>query len=224
MFVLFTQPRVNQNLVLGESRFGRLQPMCQIPHDNWAVLSILDQDHLKIERDRGTESTPTENFPQLAAFLRDTKTGLEFNCVLTPQGELSLTKQGPMFFPLLKNKYGQTISGLIQQGTKAGTILLLPQLKDKPAAVLELLQTVLPEVCPHLFPFIEDDMWVRWEEYEHPGVLERLARQADIRRKASEEVARLEQEIEIERAAFSYLPALLTHSSDELVTDVKRRP
>jgi hypothetical protein len=58
-------------------------------------------------------------------------------------------------------------------------------------------------------------------EYEHPGVLERKTRQVEIRRRADEDIARLDGEMAAERAALSYMHGILTLSGPELVAVAK---
>jgi hypothetical protein len=222
VFVVFARPRLQQSLMYGMTRYREFVPRGAITEDNWSFLRFLDRNHLVIHFDHGHESTVGPSLPVIQRFLRRHQTGLEFDCTFRPQYMLTQASGGPVFFPLMANKYGDTIAGVVlPQKPGKGRVFILPQVKDKAAAVRELLQTVLPELSPHLFPFAEGGAWVRQEQYEHPGVLERRARQSEIQRKAADEVAQLEQEIDVERAALSYLHGLLTHAGDELVADVK---
>ena len=70
---------------------------------------------------------------------------------------------------------------------KKGRILILPQVKDKVRAVHELITTVLPELCRHLFPFFEGDRWVHSGEYEHDSVQELKVAQRKVRKEAEAE-------------------------------------
>lgn len=221
-FVVFASPRLRQPLELGMVRYVSYEPHRKIDPDNWSFLSLLYPDHLTIEHDPGTESKVLPSIQAVERFLRRHQKGLEFDCTFRPHYSLSQQGGGPVFFPMMENKYGDPVAGIVlPQKPGKGRVFILPQVADKAAAVLDLLKTVLPELSPHLFPFAEGGGWTRQRHYEHPGVLERRARQEDIQRRAAEEVARLEGEIEAERASLAYLHELLTETGGKLVAAVK---
>jgi hypothetical protein len=146
-----------------------------------------------------------------------------FTATLHPLFPLTGNGTGPIFCPLATNKFGETVAGVLApRKNREGLVLILPQLEDKGGAVLDLIQNVLPELLPRLFPDHEGGRWVHRDEYEHASVLERKAAQLEIQWKANEEIARLDKEIEAERERLSFLHGILTKSGDLLVTDVKR--
>jgi hypothetical protein len=222
VFVVFGRPRHKQQLMWGMMQFGYFKPERKLDFDNWSFLPFFDEGRLVIEFDHGSESTVLSVRRAVDTFLRRHQPTLEFDCAFRPLFPLTKDSDGPIFVPLMENKYGAPIAGVIVPRTpENGWVFILPQFKDKAAAVLELLRTVLPELHPKLFPFAEGGQWVRREEYEHSGVLEKRARQVEIQTKAAIEIGRLEQEIENERLALAYLHGLLAHTGDDLVKDVK---
>jgi hypothetical protein len=222
VFVVFAAPRIRQSLVLGSVRFGHFEPEEGIKYDNWSFLPFLSTVHLAIDFDPGSESTVSRSLHVIESFLRRNQASLTFDCAFRPMYPLTWESADPKFVPLMVNKHDAIIAGVIAaRKLKKGRVYILPQVKDKAAAVLQLLQSVLPELSPHLFPFTEGGKWVQQEQYEHPGVLVKQAQQAAIRARAAEEIAELDQQIAAERAALGYLHGLLTHTGDELVADVK---
>jgi len=93
---------------------------------------------------------------------------------------------------------------------------------NKEDAVIDLIQNVLPEILPRLFPYHEGGRWVHRAEYEHPEILEHKAAQSEVRQRANDEVLRIEQEIKAERERLSFLHGILTKSDNDLVKDVKK--
>jgi hypothetical protein len=218
VFVVFARPRFRQPVELGMVRCGSFEPHYRIDHDNWSFLSFLDPGHLTIKHDPGTESKVLPSIQVVEQFLRRHQHGLEFDCTLQPLYPLTQKGNGPVFIPMMENKYGDPVAGeILPQKPGRGRVFILPQVADKAVAVLDLLRTVLPELSPHLFPFAEGGGWVRQRQYEHPGVLERRARQEEVQRQAAAEVARLDEEIVAERVAFAYLHGLLTDTGGKLV-------
>ena len=226
VFVIFAEARLRQTTVLAavvSDYFRDFRVRQKIEEDNWSILTALSTDHLKIEADYGTEIKVSEGLGLLTPFLRRHFAGATFSATFHPLYPLSENGNGPIFFPLATSKFGDTVAGgLLPRKTGEGIVLILPQIEDKEAAVIDLIQTVLPEILPRLFPDHEGGRWVHREEYEHYSILERKLAQLEVQRKANEEVARLDREIEAERDRFGFLHGLLTKSGKPLVMDLKR--
>jgi hypothetical protein len=122
---------------------------------------------------------------------------------------------------LAKNKFGNAVA-LAQCEGAEGTIIVLPQLKDKAGFLSDLMTTVLPEICPHLFPFIEKGKWTHHVEYELPLIIDLQSQQRNIREKAEGEIAALSTQIEQERHANGWMHDLLTGTDTPLVEAVKK--
>ncbi|MGO9110579.1 MAG: hypothetical protein ACLP9L_15255 [Thermoguttaceae bacterium] len=224
-FVLFAAARLHQTIVFAAFQngyFRDFQVRQEIEKDNWSILSVLSRSHLKVESEYGTEIKVTEGLGLFTSFLRRHLEGATFSATLHPLYPLTKNGNGPIFFPLATSKFGETVAGvLLPRKEGEGFVLVLPQLEDKEEVVLDLVQTVLPEILPRLFPDHEGGRWVHREEYEHPSILERKAAQLEVQRKANEEVARLDHEIEAERDRLGFLHGILTKSGKALMADVK---
>ncbi|MFI5454851.1 MAG: hypothetical protein ACHRXM_05310 [Isosphaerales bacterium] len=226
VFVVFAAARVQPQMLLAAVRTGfyrTLNVQQEIKENNWSFLSILSSIHLRIDADSGTEIKVDEGLGLFSAFLRRHLDGATIRATLHALYPLREQSQGPVYFPLATSKFGEAVAGIILPRAKdEGIVLILPQLEDKESAVLDLIQNILPEIAPRLFPDHEGGRWVHRDEYEHPSILERKAAQLEIQRKANEEVARLDREIEAERDRLGFLHGILTKSGAALVADVKR--
>jgi hypothetical protein len=121
------------------------------------------------------------------------------------------------------NKFGQSISAVIAaRELGKGCVLILPQLQDKEAVVSDLIQNILPEISPNLFPDSEGDRWTHSEEYEHPTVLTLRSAQRQARDEADRKIEALEGQIHAEYERFSFLHGILTGTGDRFVDEVKR--
>jgi hypothetical protein len=222
VFTVFAQPRLRQDFVLGVYRFGMLDHKRPIVCDNWSFLNILSPENLRVEADHGTESQVCESVDLLENFLRGHQPGVEFSAVLTPT--FTMTQEGFQFdfLPLMSNKFGETVGGIVlAKRPKKGRIVILPQVKDKVRAVRELVTTVLPELCRHLFPYFEGDRWVHSEKYEHASVLEKKGMQQRVREEADARLGALDLEIKAEAERLRFLHGVLTKTGDELVDDLR---
>jgi hypothetical protein len=226
LFVIFADSRERQTTVLARvnsAYFNEFQIEQEIEEDNWSILSVLSQDCLRAVSDHGTEIKVVNGLGLFSSFLNRHLDGATFSATLHPLYPLTEHGDGPIFFPLATNKFDETVAAVLaprQNG--GGFVLILPQLKNKVGAVLDLMQTVAPEICPRLFPDHEGGRWVHRDEYEHPAVLERKAAQLEIQRKANEEIARLDHDIDAERKWLGFIHGILTKSGNALVADVKR--
>ncbi|WP_351060512.1 hypothetical protein, partial [Psychrobacter sp. TB20-MNA-CIBAN-0197] len=62
------------------------------------------------------------------------------------------------------NKYGSDVALAGQHGD--GLIFIFPQISDKASFIADLVESVLPEYLPNLFPDIEKGKWTHLPEYE----------------------------------------------------------
>ena len=81
---------------------------------------------------------------------------------------------------------------------------------------------MLPNLCPHLFPYAEGSRWVKQPEYEIPKILELQNEIKIIQEETSKKITILQKGIEAERAARNYLHSLIKDTGDPLVAAVKK--
>ena len=161
LFVIFAQPRLLQNLVFArvEDPYGLVEKTT-IKYDNWSFLSILSR--LNVEADYGKEihMIDYDSDFQLFGLLRKLIGDFNYNATFP-----YLEKEN-WWVPILNNKYKRNVGGLIYQKDSLGRILILPQTSKKVEVVVALLQGVLQDTSPHLFPDVEGARWVERPEYE----------------------------------------------------------
>jgi hypothetical protein len=222
VFVIFAEPRHQQTLVLATVRRGRIDDEREIPFDNWSFLSMLSTDYFKFDAEVGTESKLAELADFLDGFLRKHQGQLKFDTVIAPTQNLTYQGSKYGFVPFWNSKFGDHIGGIVYaKPPMNGRILILPQVNDKEGAVYELMTTVLPELCPHLFPFFEGGRWVHGDDYEHASIMAKKAEQQRFRVEADLKITELEGEIEAERKRNAFIHGILVGTGDELVADVK---
>ncbi|MEH2074395.1 MAG: hypothetical protein V7K57_08375 [Nostoc sp.] len=217
VFVIFADALEIQNYYLGYKNYSVFQPKLERNSNNWNFLTMLgDQAHYKIGNDHGAML----NFPQehtknspIISLLSEHLEEATYNCTLSIGSWL---KQE--WLPLLKNKFGNDVAGLIfpSDGRK-GWIFILPNLKKKADFTTKLIEQILPEIVPSLFPEQEYASWIHRVEYTLPQVNRLHQNIVEIREKANLKVAVLEQEIENEQKTNAYLFNLLTETGDALV-------
>lgn len=222
VFVVFAQPRHDQQFVSAIASHGTLDRQKPIAIDNWSFLDLMSRANFTIKADHGTETQVPPSIDFLEAFLRKHQIDLVFDTVLTPTHQRTDENYGVEFIPLVYSKFKECISVLLfAKKPNKGRILILPQFKDKELSVYELVATVLPEISPHLFPSFEGHRWVHTHDYEHASVLRMKAVQRSIMEEAEARVIALEAEINSEQERLAFQHGILTGTGDQLVADVK---
>lgn len=221
VFVLFAAPREIQDICFGRpsdlpwDNFDGNEVNC----DNWSLLSALDSSELTITRQSGQDIRVLAT-PAIGPLLERHLDGASFACTVEAVGDwVGLV-------PLATNRYDRPVAGMLgapeNRGPGPGFILILPAVRDKAALLLDLLESWLPDVAPHLFPDVEGARWVERPEYELPGVLALKDEVAQIRRETQERIAELQTQIEQKRDEFWFVHALLRDTGDDLVEAVKK--
>jgi hypothetical protein len=223
VFVVFAEPRFQPKIVLAarSELYGSLERTETINADNWSFLSVMTPAYLAIQDEYREEIKVCDGFGIFSAFLRRHHSGATSTATLRAGHALSYSGSGWVFIPLAMTKFKETVSAVLAPRNGAGLVLILPQLADKEAAVIDLIKNVLPEAVPRLFPDHEGGRWVHRDEYEHPSIIEQKAAQLDAQRKANEEVARLDREIDAVREDLAFIHGILTKTGEALVADVK---
>ncbi|MBI1847545.1 MAG: hypothetical protein HY294_11400 [Candidatus Rokubacteria bacterium] len=102
-----------------------------------------------------------------------------------------------------------------------GFVICLPDYGDAPDVLHDLLATVLPDLSPHLFPFQEDQGWLREPEFRHPEAVVLEGRRITMENEMRRAVGELEREIQALEEPESHLRRLLTTGGDALVKAVE---
>lgn len=123
------------------------------------------------------------------------------------------------FVPLMINSTSEIVSFIKVE--ESSLLFVFPQLEDKTAFLMELLQHYLPRVKPALFPFNTEFAWVNSDTYRLPNEAEFLTEKEDIQRKYQEDLTTIDQKIEQNRAEYQFLHQLITESGDTLVKAVE---
>jgi HPt (histidine-containing phosphotransfer) domain-containing protein len=220
IFVVFSSALAVESYYLGLKRnsYGEIQDS---PNEcnNWNFLSIIGN---QAERKIGDDHGSTIRFPQelpkdwlITSLLSEHLDQATYSCTF------SLDTWFPNeWIPLLKNKYGSDIAGIIT--LSKGWVILLPNLKDKVNFTTKLITQFLPNLAPALFPEQEHLSWVNNIKYCLPQVNQFQQQIVKVQEQASLKIAELEQEIENQKTNFSYLFNLLTETGDSLGQAIKK--
>lgn len=214
VFIVFADKRTGISLQLGRFEAGRgLYGDQECVQDVWHFLAELSD--MKVRADLGAEMRPAEGDTALIRLLAKYLHGASFTCTI--EGGY---RGGNEWEPLAVNKFGDAVA-LDRCRSDNGRAIILPQLADKAGFLNELFTTVLPELAPLLFPYIEQGKWTCWPEYELQRVLELKAKQAQIQIRAKQETQALETQIEEERKSNHWLHELIIATDAQLVKAVK---
>jgi len=220
LFIVLSSPHVLQKTMVGRivreygSEFNKTE---DIYFNIWSFLDITH--NLNVNPGQGEEVIINESpFSQI---LSEYIERVVFLCTFNSDERWeSYSKYN--WIPLALTKFRETVAAAIVSKNQKGSILIFPQLRDKPHFVSKLLKEILPDFCPHLFPFAEGMIWNQKLEYEHPKVLELKAKMEEVHEEAKRQVGALEQAIEEERAAMRFLHDLITGTDRTLVKAVKK--
>ncbi|WP_227243999.1 hypothetical protein [Paraburkholderia caribensis] len=212
-FIVFAAPSSNMTVVLGHEAYNGFRKDRDLEGDVWNIVS--DLKDATVFSDTGESIRVVDSSP-VASLLAKHLDGAHFTC--TVKG--GFRKQDP-WQTLAVNKFNQPV-GIMRRHEKGGMIIVLPQLADKAAFLRELMTTVLPDLASHLFPEVARGSWTARAEYELPRIAELQAGKARIAAETEAALARLDADIEAERASNGWLHDLLTETGDPLVAAVER--
>ncbi|PZU91957.1 MAG: hypothetical protein DCE90_19120 [Pseudanabaena sp.] len=226
IFVVFSSALEVKKYYFGHKRnsYREIQGSAD-EYNNWNFLSITGYaSECKIGSDHGATIKFPEEFSKdalissLLSLLSEYLDEATYNCTFL-MGSIFKNE----WIPLLKNKYGSDIAGILtpSKTQRNGWIILLPNLKDKVNFTTKLITQFLPNLAPALFPEQEYLSWVNDVKYCLPQVNQFQQKIVEVQEQASLKIIELEQEIENHKTNFSYLFNLLTETGDSLVQAIK---
>lgn len=116
------------------------------------------------------------------------------------------------------NRHGECV-GFIS-GWEQGRLVVLPQFADLTAVCKYLFESSLPELGPHLFPYIEAESWTNEPRYQLPQVAQLYEQKTQLEEEHVRQLANSEKEIEETRASVRHLDKICTAQGDELVENL----
>lgn len=219
VFIVFFDPCPVQEVVLGRmSSFHReLVVDDRFNVQSWAFLDVCRG--LWTSDDAGNEVMPKGNHGAISQLIADHLNDVRYSCTF-PGWE----RNGDRWLPLLCNKYGEVVSGMIcpPEESKHGWVFLLPRIKDQPGFVSSMLKDILPDLSPSLFPNTEGQKWVHMPQYELPTVLNKIREIEHVEAEAADRVAKLKLGIDEERRDREFMYTLIRGTGSELVDAVKK--
>jgi len=216
LFIIFAEERLYQKLVWAKNPYGNFHIDSELHFDNWSFLSTLSSENLEIESDFGEEiNIPNYDFPIFRFLIRIIR-GARYTATFNPTYKIRSN-----WLAVANNKFGSCVGGLIVPDNCKGRILILPQISKKPEAIVTLLNEILPDISPHLFPHVEGARWVERDEYELNQVLNYKAEKIRVQQKAEKEIEDIDKKILDERARYGFLHGIITQTGTDLVKSVK---
>lgn len=138
-------------------------------------------------------------------------------CTITPPASAA-----ERFVSLAKNKYGADVAGVFVPASGNGLVVLLPQVVDVGGTVQALLDDVLPELVPRVFPESEKFGWREKPPYELPEVHRLREEITQVRADAAAKETAVMSEIDAAKAEDGWLLDLLSGTGEELVNAAER--
>lgn len=215
LFLIFADKKAELNVQSARiNRFlNNLYDVQPLSIDVWCLLSEIED--MQVQTDYGTEMQIAQNDSPLASLLGQYLGDGEFTCSLAGGW-----RRDDDWRTLATNKHGGAVA-LSRCRQNKGSVIVVPQIKNKADFILQLFTSTLPEIVPHLFPYIESGKWTHLPEYELPIVKALIAKQVEIQEKAKTEVATLQNQISEERKFNGWMHDLLTGTDAQLVEAVK---
>lgn len=217
VFIVFSDARGEQDLVLARLEHRRLSVQRELSYDNWGFLTVLS--NLSVDHDHGEEVQVVNDDWSLARLLASYADEARFCCSFGANLYIQ-----DRWVALAKNKYGSAVAGVIapEENTNGGWIFILPVIKNKDRFLSAFFKNVLPEMCPKLFPHADGQKWVHRPEYEIPSVLEKNTQISLIQDEAARRISDLEKSIEDDRESNRFLYAMIRETGDPLVEAIKK--
>jgi hypothetical protein len=180
--------------------------------DNWSLLWQLSQ--IEITNEQGQELEFTKD--QIGRFLARWAEGATYHCAMKPRYDIK-----DKWMPLATNKYGGVVAAVLGVGDPLRiSTLILPQMPRLSEFVVELVENLVADFVPALFPDMDRLSWVHRPEYEVPCVAELIAKRETLvkENRAAEDKAK--QEIAAAKEESKHWYALLHGTGAPLVAAV----
>jgi hypothetical protein len=123
------------------------------------------------------------------------------------------------FIPLMTNADDEIIS--FAKANQKSITFVFPQIEEKSSLLLELLENILPEIKPSLFPNNTQFIWTKDSDYELPNESILNHEKNVILEEYSRKLSDIENRIEQNRIEYQFLHDLLTQTGDMLVKTVE---
>lgn len=213
IFVIFANSRNTSTFLYGsEDDINVKDKDC----DNWSFLSVLGSYNLNIKYDSGKEITIYDRSHPLCRFLKRHFQNAYYNATFTVS---SIFEE--RWIPLMFNKYGECVGGLIKPNDDKGWILILPQISKTSELILGLVLELLPELSPNLFPYSEKGKWINKDEYALGSILKLKAKKNKMIQESKKKIEEINKKISDERESHDFIYRIITGTGDDLVDDVE---
>ena len=126
----------------------------------------------------------------------------------------------PKFIPLIEAAPEQIVS--YAKFDKKNLTLLFPEIKRKTDFITDLLEKVLPDTKPSLFPFSTQFAWRKEALYRLPNEDRLLQQKNQLRDEYDENLKQIDDKIEKNHLEYEFLHDLLTQTGDALVKTVEK--
>ncbi|WP_437724283.1 hypothetical protein [Sorangium sp. So ce861] len=221
IFIVFACPRKEVTYNTGSKRGSYIEIQKSHVFSNFDFLSVLAA--IETDVDSGSDIRVTAAGQPLASILSRHLSRGSFSCTMSP------VRYGPEiphiaedWVDLATNRFGAAVAAAITpSGSRNGLVLLFPSVPNRAAFLKDLVDSVLPELAPALFPENEGGQWIFRPEYESPRVVEANKQIETISTEAQRRIDALLLQIEEERARYRFMYELLRGTGKELVAAVK---
>ncbi|MBD1897733.1 hypothetical protein [Coleofasciculus sp. FACHB-129] len=125
------------------------------------------------------------------------------------------------FIPLLLNLDGEIVSFINFLHSPSITLVFPQLICNKKGFLLELIDDVLPEMLPVIFPYSEQFSWLKSNDYFLPNQVTLSRKKEKLEADYIKALAGIDKEIHNNQAKYKFLHNLLTETGDALVKAVE---
>lgn len=227
VFVIFTAAKTMSEYYEATPQGGR-KGTPSFTATTWDMLTVLGGVSVSADSGRNIEMDRQVAASHWGRALAPYLQSAHFGCTLSASRSVS---EDGRWLPLASSKYGDVVAAVLLPSShvladehNVGAVYLLPQMEaDRKGALLAaMLQDLLPQMHPWLFPNAEDLPWIHQRPYELPRINELMQEISDVRTGADEKISSLQVEIQQERAKMTFLQDLLTETGSDLVKAVRQ--
>lgn len=119
------------------------------------------------------------------------------------------------FIPLMIGKPDKIIAYV--EVRNENFTFVFPHIRQKELFLSDLLEKVLPEITPEIFPFSTQFAWIEFPEYRLPNEVDFQIEMKLVQEEFKEKLASIQEKINLNRKEFGYLHDMLKLSGIELV-------
>lgn len=221
ILIVFADDKESVDYKLGEYNSYGLNEKHEFSRNNYDFLESIPRNSRKSGKMTKVNDELKENFRQfLNKFNSDFQYYLAFEHPEIWNSESQKSEKDRSFIPLIFSNDNDIVS--YAKSFEESVVFVFPQIQEKGEFLKELLNSILPEFKPELFPFNTKFSWLKKSRYRLPNESELIKEKKLIEKEYNEAIEEVDVKLQRNYSRYKFLHTLLTATGSELVESIEK--